>query len=349
LPYLLGVLAEFSFVVNDSLTSLERLLELKSTRMPTERWLSTYSFGDPSPSVENGWPLHGGITFSKVQLRYGAGLPLVIDGFSLDVVPKEHIGIVGRTGAGKSSLAVLLFRLVEMIGGHICVDGVDITTVGLHTLRRGLAMIPQNPVLLQGTVRRNLDPFGQHQDAELEAVLDRVGLPLDLSNELAKDGDGLSVGERQLVSFARCLLNHARIIVMDEPTASVDAATDEALQDLVRIAFAGRTLLAIAHRLQTIVDFDRILVMEAGQALECAPAAELLINPGSALSKLVDGGTDSAALRSELWRLLDSKRVASKESESKSQLPPKSRLQRIGGITGLQRARESKGSYRDHP
>jgi ABC-type multidrug transport system fused ATPase/permease subunit len=213
-------------------------------------------------------------------------------GVSLSINAGEKIGILGRTGAGKSSLLVALFRLVPICGGSIVIDGKDITELGLLTLRRGMAIVPQEPLVMRGmSLRTNLDPVAQHSNAELVAVLGKVGLDPLLLDDGDSSGRGngveaLSAGQKQLVSLARALLQRARIVVCDEPTANVDMVTDGKLQAIIRSEFRNATVITIAHRLSTVLDNDRIVVMGEGRVIECAPPAVLLKDPTSALSKM---------------------------------------------------------------
>ncbi|KAJ5579757.1 uncharacterized protein N7459_005742 [Penicillium hispanicum] len=250
------------------------------------------------------WPEKGRIEFENTQMRYRDGLPLVLKGLSMDIRGGERIGIVGRTGAGKSSIMSALFRLSELSGGTIKIDDIDISTVGLHDLRSRLAIIPQDPALFKGTIRTNLDPFNEHADLELWSALrkayligedtlgpDTEGLhsgpgtgittpatdsdakarpPNHLTLESPVDEEGLnfSLGQRQLMALARALVRDARIIVCDEATSSVDFETDQKIQRTMAQGFQGRTLLCIAHRLRTIIHYDRICVMDQGQIAE---------------------------------------------------------------------------------
>ncbi|GAA5925731.1 hypothetical protein JCM1841_001743 [Sporobolomyces salmonicolor] len=246
------------------------------------------------------WPAQGAIKFKNVVMSYRPGLPPVLKGLSLSVGAGERIGVVGRTGAGKSSIMMTLFRIVELTSGEIEVDGIDISKIGLADLRKKMAIIPQDALLFNGTIRSNLDPFGEHDDATLYDAMKRAWLidqdvpapgseaavvaqdsevqapgastpissrfTLDLAVE--DEGQNLSVGERSLVSLARALVKNSKIIVLDEATASVDFATDSRIQSTIRTEFKDKTLLIIAHRLRTIIDADRVLVMDQGNVAE---------------------------------------------------------------------------------
>ena len=253
--------------------------------------------------VAASWPEKGHIVFENAQMRYRDGLPLVLQGLSMDVEGGERIGIVGRTGAGKSSIMSALFRLTELTEGKIFIDDVDISTVGLYDLRSRLAIIPQDPALFKGTIRSNIDPFDEHTDLELWSALrkaylvgdDTLGADSDglgsgpgtgattpvpgsetprptkrltLETPVDEEGHNFSLGQRQLMALARALVRDSRIIVCDEATSSVDFETDQKIQRTMAQGFQGRTLLCIAHRLRTIIHYDRICVMDQGQIAE---------------------------------------------------------------------------------
>ncbi|WVR09429.1 hypothetical protein IAU60_006496 [Kwoniella sp. DSM 27419] len=234
------------------------------------------------------WPQGGKIEFTDVKMRYRADLPDVLKGLSISVGANEKIGVVGRTGAGKSSIMVALFRMAELSAGTIKIDDIDVSKIGLNDLRSGISIIPQDPLLFSGTLRSNIDPFNTKSDAELYDTLRRAhlvsnsprqsigGVPqhttsakrFTLDTVIEEEGGNLSVGERSLVSLARALVRGTKVLVLDEATASVDVETDSKIQETIRTEFKDRTLLCIAHRLKTILSYDRILVMSDGKVAE---------------------------------------------------------------------------------
>lgn len=240
------------------------------------------------------WPQEGKLDFRDVQMRYRNDLPLVLDRITFSIRPKEKIGIVGRTGSGKSSLGVVLFRLVERCGGSILIDGVDVSDIGLADLRSKLSIIPQEPVLFSGTVRFNLDPTGQYSEEQIWDALERshmkdcvIGLPLKLDSELVENGENFSLGERQLLCVARALLRRCKVLVVDEATASMDPETDSLIQETIRTSFQDCTTLTIAHRLQSLLGSDRVLVLHRGQVVEFDEPTKLLANENSRLRSML--------------------------------------------------------------
>ncbi|XP_043666582.1 multidrug resistance-associated protein 5-like isoform X2 [Vespula pensylvanica] len=243
--------------------------------------------------LDENWPSSGKIQFKNVQMKYRKELPLVLINISFTVKTGEKLGIVGRTGSGKSSLTVALFRLVELCGGVIKIDGVDISKIELHLLRSKLSIIPQDPVLFSGTIRSNLDPFKKYTDLEIWSALEKSQLKekVKLMNGqleafVESGGNNFSVGEKQLLCLTRALLRNSKILILDEATAAVDPETETAIQDTIQNEFVECTVLTIAHRLQTIMKYDKILVMKNGSILEFDTTTNLLSNPNSEFFKM---------------------------------------------------------------
>ncbi|XP_051254829.1 multidrug resistance-associated protein 5 isoform X5 [Dicentrarchus labrax] len=250
------------------------------------------------------WPQQGELVLREVEMRYQENLPLVLNKISCTIRPKEKIGIVGRTGSGKSSLGVVLFRLVERCGGSILIDGIDISDIGLADLRSKLSIIPQDPVLFSGTVRSNLDPFNQNSEEQIWEALERSHmkecvsqLPLKLDSEVVENGENFSVGERQLLCVARALLRQCKVLILDEATAAMDAETDTLIQETIRSSFQDCTTLTIAHRLHTVLASDRIMVLNQGQVAEFGEPSELLANENSRLCSMLAAVENKISVR----------------------------------------------------
>jgi len=252
------------------------------------------------------WPCSGDLRFDDVCLRYFPGGPLALKRVSFHVRSGEKVGVVGRTGSGKTTLLMALFRMLDLAGGRVLLGGIDASRAPLRELRRRVAIIPQEPVMFKGTVRSNLDPFGACSDGELWHCLALVHLkaavaelPGGLDAHVSEGGANFSLGRRQLVCMARCVLRRTRVLVLDEATAAMDLHTDALVQRTVRRAFAGRTTLTIAHRLDTIIHSDRVLSMARGEVVEFGAPEALLADARSMFSRLVEdtGPVASAALR----------------------------------------------------
>jgi ATP-binding cassette subfamily C (CFTR/MRP) protein 1 len=262
--------------------SLERIMEY--FRLPQEPAAGTDA-ADRSPEI---WPSKGEVTFRNYSSRYRDGLDLVLSDLNVAVREKEKLGICGRTGAGKSSISKALFRIIEASEGSIAIDGRDISGRNLHELRSSLTVIPQDPTLFSGSLRFNLDPANQHCDSELWRALDLAHMRqtvLDLSEGLEhpvqERGENFSVGQKQLICLARALLRKSKVLVLDEATAAVDLETDGLIQKTIRTAFADCTIMTIAHRLDTIMDSDRIMVLSEGKVVELDTPENLMGNTGS--------------------------------------------------------------------
>jgi ABC-type multidrug transport system fused ATPase/permease subunit len=316
--------------LQNQLISVERIEEYSNKNQEAPATLP--SDADLPPD----WPNQGRIVIQHYSTRYREGMDLVLKDISLEIQPKERVGVVGRTGAGKSSLTLALFRIVEaanshwakashngpdftstlasssvgtgekkdaegsdksidlkeiraedQVGGAILIDGVDISTVGLERLRKHLAIIPQDPILFAGTLRDNLDPFSEATDAELWEALERAHLKTHISTlegglsaEVAQNGENFSVGQRSLICLARALLRKTKILILDEATAAVDVETDDLIQQTIRKEFKDRTILTIAHRIKTIMDSDKILVLEKGRVQEFGTPSDLIQSQG---------------------------------------------------------------------
>ncbi|KAF9576697.1 hypothetical protein EC968_005470 [Mortierella alpina] len=324
LSYALNMVAMIGWLVRtyseiqNLLVSVERVDEYseKPTEAPTET----------GARLPPNWPAQGRVVFKNYSARYREGLDLVIEDVSISVQPSEKVGIVGRTGAGKSSLTLALFRIIEAAdsywakasdpssadkkqledatalysevhgnGGSIEIDGIDISTLGLDALRQHLSIIPQDPTLFAGTIRHNLDPFETQSDKELWEALERAHLkdhistlPGGLSFEVAQNGENFSVGQRALICLARALLRKTKVLILDEATAAVDVETDDLIQKTIRREFKDRTVLTIAHRIKTVMDSDKILVLEKGRVQEFEAPKILLQNHDSLFYQLAE-------------------------------------------------------------
>ncbi|MCO5613270.1 hypothetical protein L7F22_067546 [Adiantum nelumboides] len=278
----------FSCQVENKMVSVERIGQY--IQLPSEAPLTVKG---SVPYL--GWPRLGNIGIKHLKARYQPNMPLVLKGISLDIVGGQKVGVVGRTGSGKSTLIQVLFRIIEPAGGLILFDEVDITTVGLHDLRSKLGIIPQDPVLFQGTIRTNMDPLMAHTDEEIWEGLRKCQLadivqarPDKLDAIVVDNGENWSVGQRQLLCLGRALLKQSQILFLDEATASVDAQTDAVLQNVIREEFLNSTVISIAHRIPTVMDCDMVMVLEAGLLKEYDSPARLREDSSSLFAALVN-------------------------------------------------------------
>ncbi|KAJ3333133.1 hypothetical protein HDU76_011210 [Blyttiomyces sp. JEL0837] len=321
-PALAGLCLSLSLNLSDQLINMVRnQSRLEMVMNSVERCMEYLEIEQEAAAIvesnrpASNWPSEGCVSFRDLEMRYSASTPVVLHGISAEIGPREKVGIVGRTGAGKSTMTLALLRIIEPSAGTIVIDGVDIREIGLEDLRSHLTIIPQDPVLFAGTVRYNLDPLGTVPDAELWAALKRAHLvtpsvandtvssssslrgyhsagPEDngdssgkvkdnefiitLDTAIAEGGSNLSAGQRQLLCLARALARKSRVIMLDEATASVDTETDSRIQETIRTEFAHCTVLTIAHRLKTVVDYDRVIVLDQGKIVENGSPLELI-------------------------------------------------------------------------
>ncbi|KAL0069222.1 hypothetical protein AAF712_003585 [Marasmius tenuissimus] len=302
-------LAFASTITHDLLFMVRRFVGLEQSMVALER-VKEYSdlkreapeFVEPRPPAS--WPNKGAIRCEDLIIRYAPDLPDVLHRLSFEINPGEKVGILGRTGSGKSTLALSFFRFVEATEGRILVDDVDISQIGLTDLRSKLTIIPQDPTILSGTLRSTLDVFDEYDDAEIFEALRSVHLiPSEddaeqstegvntnvfrnLDSPVSEGGDNFSTGEKQLLCMARAILKRSRVLVMDEATASVDYFTDELISRTIRQEFAGSTILTIAHRLRTVIDYDRIMLLDQGRIVEFDRPGKLLSQPSSKFHSL---------------------------------------------------------------
>uniref|UniRef100_A0A0P5T3X6 ABC-type glutathione-S-conjugate transporter n=1 Tax=Daphnia magna TaxID=35525 RepID=A0A0P5T3X6_9CRUS len=294
-PGYVGLSITYALSITQTLNWFMRMTSEVETNIVAVERIKEYSEAVQEASWDHGkreppntWPEKGKVSFEKYEVRYREGLDLVIKGISCEIEGGEKVGIVGRTGAGKSSLTLALFRIIEAAAGKITIDGIDIADLALHKLRSRLTIIPQDPVLFSGTLRMNLDPFNSYSDEDVWTALEHAhlktfvkSLPAGLEHEASEGGENLSVGQRQLICLARALLRKTQVLILDEATAAVDLETDDLIQATIRKEFKEGTVITIAHRLNTILDSNRVMVLDKGEIKEYAPPDELLANKNS--------------------------------------------------------------------
>mmetsp|Transcript_4161 Transcript_4161/g.8356 ORF Transcript_4161/g.8356 Transcript_4161/m.8356 type:complete len:1301 (+) Transcript_4161:82-3984(+) len=283
----LQFLVEAVVTAEAAITSVERCLQLTKLKPEGKQ------VGELDEGLGEDWPAEGRLKFEKVAARYRGGLPLAVKEMSFVLEPKSRVGVVGRTGAGKSTLTSILFRLIECAEGRVLLDGVDLAKVGLKEVRGRstcMSIIPQDPVLFSGKLRRSIDVFDRYEDKEIMVALEKCRMGhLDLEGEVVESGKNFSCGERQLLCLARALLTKPRVLVLDEATASVDTETDAMIQRMIRETFVESTIICIAHRLETIMDFDKVMVIEDGRVgEEGKPDVLLKKKEGGLFSNLVE-------------------------------------------------------------
>ncbi|XP_054266785.1 ATP-binding cassette sub-family C member 5-like isoform X5 [Macrosteles quadrilineatus] len=293
IAYAASISGIFQYVIRMVAEAETRLISVERITSYLQN-LKTEGGTGPKGKPWQGWPQRGTIHFNKINLQYRSSLPTVLKDVSFKVKDTEKLGIVGRTGSGKSSLTTALFRLVEFSGGSVEIDQLNISSLDLEQLRTQLTIIPQDPVLFSGSVRSNLDPWNSCDDARLWDVLEKTqmkekvqAMTNKLDGKVGYGGDNLSVGERQLLCLARALLRKTKILILDEATAAVDPDTEAAIHRVIQDEFRDCTVLTIAHRISTVLGCDRVLVMEQGEVAELDKPSKLLDSPQSKLSQLM--------------------------------------------------------------
>ncbi|XP_043488596.1 ATP-binding cassette sub-family C member 4-like [Polistes fuscatus] len=306
------------------MTSVERVLQF--TQLDEEGPFAS----DPNNKPSQEWPTKGEIKFDRVYLQYSNSDPPVLKNLNFIIQPAMKVGIVGRTGAGKSSLISALFRLSEF-NGAIYIDGMKINKIGLHDLRNKISIIPQDPVLFSATLRDNLDPFNKHDDVALWTTLEEVELKsafISLDHQISESGSNLSAGQRQLLCLARAIIENNKILILDEATANVDPATDTLIQSTIRRKLKNCTVLTIAHRLNTIMDSDRILLLDHGEILEFDHPYTLLKNEQSYFYKMAEETGET---------IMEQFKIISKQAydNSKFDISTEIKIQENGNSNGL--------------
>ncbi|KAM0850578.1 hypothetical protein ACQ4PT_052989 [Festuca glaucescens] len=294
LNFLVYYAISISCMLENDMVAVERVNQFST--LPSEA--ASKKDDHPPPN----WPTHGDIDISNLKVRYRPNTPLILKGITVSIRGGEKIGVVGRTGSGKSTLIQAFFRLVEPAEGKIIIDGVDLCALGLHDLRSHLGIIPQEPVLFEGTIRSNIDPIGQFSDSEIWEALERCQLKDVVASKsqkldalVADSGENWSVGQRQLLCLGRVILKQNQVLFMDEATASVDSQTDAAIQKITREQFSSCTIISIAHRIPTVMDCDRVLVLDAGLVKEFDEPTRLIEQPSSLFGAMVQEYADRSS------------------------------------------------------
>ena len=272
-----------------SMISMERCY--KYTKLNPEK---NFDLPEDLNLKEKNWPNEGKIVFEDLSVKYRPNTEIVLKNLNFSILPGEKIGICGRTGSGKSTICLSIFRLIEPYTGTIFIDDIDIQKVGLSLLRQNLTYIPQDPILMEGSLKFNIDPFNLYENEKIIEILKRVGFDYNerddeiLDRHIEVNGNNLSIGEKQLICIVRAILKKTKILIMDEATANIDVKTEEKIQEILDNTFNDCTILTIAHRIKTILNYDKILVLEKGKILEFDSPKNLLENKDSYFYKLFE-------------------------------------------------------------
>ena len=301
-----GVMFTYSLMLQEYLAwSFSQTAQLETSMVSMERCLKYTIIKGENPSImENdqnlinrNWPEEGKITFINYSVKYRPNTEIVLRNLNIEINPKEKIGVVGRTGSGKSTICLCLFRILEPLNGQILIDDIDITTIGLDLLRQNITIIPQDPCLLEGSLKYNIDPFERTSNNEIIKILKEIGFEYTesdndiLNKNIEQNGSNLSVGEKQLICIARAIVRKTKIIVMDEATANIDMKTEEKIQKAMEKCLNNSTVITVAHRIKTIIKYDKILVLDTGSVIEFDSPHNLLKNENSLFYKLYSKST----------------------------------------------------------
>ena len=302
-----GITFTYSVVLQENLSwSFSLAADLENIMISLERCLQYLKIKSEAPTIikendekliEEKWPQEGKIKFENYSVKYRPNTEIVLKKLNLEIKGNEKIGVVGRTGSGKSTICLCLFRILEPLEGTIYIDNVDITKIGLDILRKNLTIIPQDPCLMEGSLKYNIDPFNIKEDAEIVSILKKIGFeytePDDkiLDRKIEQNGSNLSVGEKQLICIARAIIRKTKIVIMDEATANIDMSTEEKIQKALQYVLNDSTVITVAHRIKTIIDYDKILVLDNGNIIEFDSPQNLLKNEKSLFFELYSKST----------------------------------------------------------
>ena len=302
-----GITFTYSVILQDNLSwSFAIAADLENIMISLERCLQYTKIESEAPSkinqkddqlIEKKWPTEGKIKFENYSVKYRPNTEIVLKNLNFEIKGNEKIGVVGRTGSGKSTLGLCLFRILEPLEGTIYIEDEDITKIGLDILRKNLTIIPQNPYLMEGSLRYNIDPFNKKEDQEIISILKKIGFEYTetddqiLKRKIEHNGSNLSVGEKQLVCIARAIIRKTKIIIMDEATANIDMKTEEKIQKVLQDSLNDSTIITIAHRIKSIIDYDKILVIDNGIIIEFDSPQNLLKNEQSLFFELYSKST----------------------------------------------------------